>query len=334
MELKSLSVNVTTNDADEAAGFFTAMVRPVRVEPARGEALIDLHACGWRRGPFATMRVTSERGLVLRPVAPLEAIGIMLPTVGYLGIHTASTHVRAMPENGCIVDLCYEALTFSPSLSSLAITLDRDSLVRHLVGLLDAPVPQPIVFSGSVDASAAAGATLWRIAQTLECGLHPEKPLATQQLFESLIAFLIEALPHNYTERLHAPASSAAPRQVKRAIEFMEAHADKPITMVDVANAAQVSIRALQLAFRTFRQATPLAHLRQIRLEAVRRDLLAAEGSANIAVIARKWGFVHLGHFARHYRAHYGELPSETVSRAGRAIETGIPKRSRRARRD
>jgi AraC-like DNA-binding protein len=52
------------------------------------------------------------------------------------------------------------------------------------------------------------------------------------------------------------------------------------------------------------------------RLDSVRDDLGRDHGHAvKIADIANKWGFRHLGQFARDHRSWFGELPSDTYER-------------------
>ncbi|MGC4792182.1 helix-turn-helix transcriptional regulator [Micromonospora sp. DT178] len=60
---------------------------------------------------------------------------------------------------------------------------------------------------------------------------------------------------------------------------------------------------------------TPMRYVRQIRLERAHRDLQAADPSTGVTVtmIARRWGFTHLGRFSTDYRAAYGSSPSHTL---------------------
>ena len=57
----------------------------------------------------------------------------------------------------------------------------------------------------------------------------------------------------------------------------------------------------------------PVAYLRMMRLNHVRRDLLATE--AAVGDVAARWGFWHLSRFAADYRSLFGELPSATRAR-------------------
>jgi transcriptional regulator GlxA family with amidase domain len=59
---------------------------------------------------------------------------------------------------------------------------------------------------------------------------------------------------------------------------------------------------------------SPMAYLRELRLQAVHDELAIAEpGSIRVTEVAARWGFVHLGRFAATYRRQFAELPSDTL---------------------
>lgn len=96
--------------------------------------------------------------------------------------------------------------------------------------------------------------------------------------------------------------------------------------MIDIADAIGVSDRSLHLGFRRFRNTTPAAYLRRIRLEAVHDELSLPENELPVHEVAVKWGFAHMGRFAARYRAVFGVYPSETVKRSfDRSSHRGIP---------
>lgn len=88
-----------------------------------------------------------------------------------------------------------------------------------------------------------------------------------------------------------------------------------PITISGMAAAAGVSVRALQANFRRFLNTTPMAYLRQLRLEGAHHDIVNAHPSSTVAEIARRWGFMHLGRFSQEYRATFGVVPSADLAR-------------------
>ena len=59
-----------------------------------------------------------------------------------------------------------------------------------------------------------------------------------------------------------------------------------------------------------------MAELRAIRLEGARDDLRRSSASGDsVTDVALRWGFGHLGRFARDYAEQFGELPSQTLRR-------------------
>ena len=79
-----------------------------------------------------------------------------------------------------------------------------------------------------------------------------------------------------------------APASVRRAERFIEDNAENAIGLADVASAAGVSARSLQLAFRRFRDTTPMAHLRAIRLELARSGLPALQAFLTLSGVHRR----------------------------------------------
>jgi transcriptional regulator GlxA family with amidase domain len=68
-----------------------------------------------------------------------------------------------------------------------------------------------------------------------------------------------------------------------------------------------LSLRSLQAGFRQWRNATPNAYLRQVRLRLVREELLRSDKESNVTTVALQHGFMHLGRFSAQYRAAFGE---------------------------
>ncbi|HEX6954198.1 MAG TPA: helix-turn-helix transcriptional regulator [Agromyces sp.] len=102
---------------------------------------------------------------------------------------------------------------------------------------------------------------------------------------------------------------------VRAALEFLHANAAMPITVQHVADAVHISTRGLHAAFVAETGRSPSEHLRAVRLQGVRDELRFSPPTDTIAVIARRWGFVHLPRFAEAYERAFGELPSATRGR-------------------
>lgn len=136
--------------------------------------------------------------------------------------------------------------------------------------------------------------------------------LMQAELARHAIVTTLAVFPTTFADASERTAQRrAAPRVVRTAIAFMEAHAAEPITVDDAAAAAAISTRGLQYAFRRALGVTPTEYLRTIRLAAAHEDLRRGMGPT-VAVIARRWGFTNPARFAQHYRGAYGRSPGET----------------------
>lgn len=147
---------------------------------------------------------------------------------------------------------------------------------------------------------------------------------------EYLLTLLLHQHPHNYSDDLQAPPAPPVPRLVRRAERYMIDHADAAITVSDVAAELGVSVRTLQEGFRRCRSTTPIAVLRQARLQRVRDELLRRDCTIGVTAVALRFGFAHLGRFSASYRAAFGESPSVTWRRVhgARAPAPPAPGRS------
>ena len=82
---------------------------------------------------------------------------------------------------------------------------------------------------------------------------------------------------------------------MRRVEQFIEEHARDAIALADLTGVAGVSTRALQTGFRRFRNTTPMAYLRSIRLELARAELAkAGRLGSSVAAVAYASGFAHL----------------------------------------
>jgi AraC-like DNA-binding protein len=119
----------------------------------------------------------------------------------------------------------------------------------------------------------------------------------------------------------HPNASAATPDSVRRAVAYIDAHVAEPIGLAQIAQAARLSPRGLQAAFRRHLDITPLGYLRQARLDHAHRDLLAAEpqDGLTVAAIAARWGFTQSGKFARDYQHRYHTRPAQVLRQAPRS---------------
>lgn len=111
-----------------------------------------------------------------------------------------------------------------------------------------------------------------------------------------------------------APASRAA--LVERAQQCVRDRLGQPPTVAELCQQLGVSRRTLQASFQDTWGMGPLAWLRMLRLNAVRRALKTAP---SVTAAATQLGFWHFGRFSHDYQALFGELPSQTFRRYRKA---------------
>jgi len=139
------------------------------------------------------------------------------------------------------------------------------------------------------------------------------------RLEQLLASALVHSTQHNYTGQLGNMNNTAEPRFVRRAMDFIHAHAGEQIALPTIAGSAAVSPRTLVRGFHRYKGCTPAAYLRSVRLDRCRQELLAgAPGGTSVTAVAERWGFANAGRFARSYRERFGENPMATLRRKAR----------------
>jgi AraC-like DNA-binding protein len=144
-------------------------------------------------------------------------------------------------------------------------------------------------------------------------------PIVADRLVEAFLYSLLLEQPHTLSHLLHARAPAPEPRYIRQIEEYMEAHVDSSITLADLARLTHRSVRSIHAGFLSYRSYTPMAFLRERRLELARKRLLSG-ASLTVTTVSVECGFSHLGRFSIEYRARFGESPRETLRRAAGVI--------------
>ena len=195
--------------------------------------------------------------------------------------------------------------------------IDPAALMAHWTNLTGRALSEPIRFSADIDFTRSEGAAVYNVVQLFR--REAERPdgsrLVLASLRDALFTTLLTGQPHNASGQLGAPPPRVAPGCVRRAEEYIAAHATEPITLDDVVAAAGVPARSLYAAFESCRGTTPMAFLRERRLELARQRLLQAQATSSVASVVRDLGLGNPGRFSAAYKTRFGESPSETLAR-------------------
>lgn len=140
--------------------------------------------------------------------------------------------------------------------------------------------------------------------------------LVRTEMQRMLAATLLETFPNTTMTSNAVRAGNAGPASLRRAVAFIEESADEDLDLTQIATAARVGPRALQLAFRRHLGTSPLNYLHRVRLERAHRELQATDPTISgmtVTDIANRWGFSNPGRFATAYRQRYQHLPGQTL---------------------
>ena len=199
----------------------------------------------------------------------------------------------------------------------IIIRVAQSRLNNVLMSLIGRPLDAPLQFDPAPRPVDGWTASLAQVVRLVYGELaEPDGGIAKLRAAESaerlLLELMLEALPHNYSRALDDEIPAPKPGHVRRAIDYIHAHAAQPMTVGDIAAAAGVPVRTLQRGFRETCGDTPMGYLRNLRLDRAHRLLLSAP-HLGVTRIALDCGFSHLGKFAAAYRARFGEAPSATA---------------------
>jgi AraC-like DNA-binding protein len=212
------------------------------------------------------------------------------------------------------------ALVQEKGYANLVLRFTRQGLEDSLVALTGQPVRTRLVFANPVDLSQPGPRRFARITRQVAEVFEKDPGLATSPLLaaryeELLLTAMLTCLEHNHGAALAREARPEAPKVVKLSEDFIEANADKPLRLADLADLTGTGLRSLQMAFKKHRGYSPSRFLQECRLAKARRILRQSEPGMTILSVAQACGFASQGFFSKLYRQRFGEKPSETLRR-------------------
>ncbi|NMM26936.1 MAG: AraC family transcriptional regulator [Glaciimonas sp.] len=275
-----------------------------------------------RIGAIAVSRLQYGADVAIDPGQFDDFLLVQMPLVGDAVVTCGNSTVNANPTVATVITpKLPRRMWWSGCCDKVLVQIPRDVLDRNCMQHLGHELRQPIKFELGMNLAEGGGKDWQRLVAFLvdELNQHDStflnSPLVRAQMVEMLVTRLLLCQPSNYQDVLMRPVPPIAPYHVKRVEEYIAEHAEQPITIIDLANYAGVSTRALYSGFRNFRNTSPMAYLKSIRLKRAHEDLLNAVYGDRVTTIAMRWGFTHLGNFTADYKRRFGEQPSDTLKR-------------------
>lgn len=206
---------------------------------------------------------------------------------------------------------------YGATFAHLILRIAPDALARKLTALIGKPIDPPLRILSQPASYPGLRSAQFRLLRFLaseldqSCDNLPGAAIA--ELEDAVLVTFLMANESNYSKWLQSTPLRAAPWQVRRAVDYIEANWDQPITIEALAQATQTPARSLFYLFRRTHGISPIIYVNRVRLRYARAMLSNPTSETTVTAVGFACGFSNLGHFARKYHDAFGENPSETL---------------------
>ncbi len=301
-----------THDIDQHARNMGGwQVRYDQLSPGRFEGeLIELHA-GWMQ----LMRDRTNQSMLKSGSAWKGAITFSMPLNAsgplFCAGHPIHEHGLLVAHGDHLPDL-----RVPENLDLLSVAVDIQALERLLehqeVAFRFTDLPKCYRLGGT-----CVQIELANLLDELVCADQGHEALLSYEAIRHGVrdAVMVQLLDLVAPDQFAGLSPTARKRMVDRAREYALGHLDEPLSILDLCSHIGASRRKLQYCFQETLGINPVAYLRALRLNAVRRELRERQEAYGVQEVAARWGFWHLSRFASDYRTLFGESPSQTLQR-------------------
>jgi len=237
---------------------------------------------------------------------------------GDIDYQVASDKAEAKYESGVIHFSSEKMQMAVDSIRALFVDFDKTAVEQALSNRFGQSPPQ-LPKAAEIDYQSPQGLflrslSLWCAHQLNHPNCQHPNSKKWQHLEKTLLFAFIDCLDRRAKERTRQQENRY--QWIKAVETWIDGHLHEPIMLQDLANVANVSERALQKAFRNFRNCTPMGAVYFRRLIKARSLLQAADEDTTVLQIAMEVGYTHPSRFASHYLKQFGEKPSQTLHKA------------------
>ncbi|MBV9456679.1 MAG: AraC family transcriptional regulator [Bradyrhizobium sp.] len=316
---------VATDTVDQAADEIGRIFCPHDLTPLRasGPDFFALHNCAAFDG-FSVNYVAYGGSVAIDPGCLERFFLLQLPLHGAALVSTSAREIATAPGRAAslLSPTMPTRMVWQNDCAQLILLVER-KLVEQRAAALAGGARRAVEFDPMIDLSAPAAQALptrLRGLVNLAEGLGSKRslsPAAAANWREAFLDGLLTGQRHGLSQAMQtfAGESEALPQALRRARDCLAAHAADPLDLVQLAGAAGIGIRALQLGFQRHFGMSISQMLLDLRLAELKARLAVAAPDARIIDIAFDLGFTHVSRMAGAYRQKFGETPSATLRR-------------------
>jgi AraC-like DNA-binding protein len=286
----------------------------------QGSKGFSVHANHYRLGAVGISYATHGNRVRIE-LPTLGSVGYLLSYGGSAEATVGRSRIEVRPDQaytasaGEMVKLDYAA-----NFEQLAVKIDAAALAKKLEAIGGQYIAGDLQFEPTAGSRNAGPKNLRRMVQFLlrrvDADGSPLSPVALAELEQAIMVSFLLSSRHNYSDFLDRQPVRSAPWQVHLAEEYITAHWDQPITIEALSIVTGCSGRSIFHSFKHSRGYSPMDFLKDTRLDHSKKMLSAPEATTSVTDVAFACGFGNLGHFSGYYREKFGEVPSNTLTRA------------------
>lgn len=299
------------HDIDEAVERFAACGFRLALQPLGARSgRIEFNAISRACDGLFFFRTSFEEPVEIRHHEIFDGFQIVTPLSGSTTIMLGDDNIECARSGSILLDMReMKSARRSARSENYSIQIEQRLLTHRLFELTGAPVLRRLRFTPQFDArdhaSQALRAFLSALDRTMLLPTLEEAPHSAGRLSTLLIDLILEILPHNYQDALSRHAKIIVPKHVRRAIDYIERHADGSLSLEELVTVSGVSLRALQYGFQKFLGVSISEYERSVRLDRARRDI-ERNPSERVAVVAKRWNFSNFTRFNTQFEAAFG----------------------------
>lgn len=313
---------LATQDLHEMQEILTALTNPIDIDVIGKNQEIDASVRSIDCSGLALMHVTY--GDVPTSVRTYEGdkaeLLFFMLTDGSANVKHNGKDFDISKTTALMRDSRLPLLAQQEAFSSFAIPLSIDALQAHAATLLgEEYCGLDITFDPEVDLTTPNGRHLHNTVHYVANALNDplgggSNPFMLDSMKDVLMTSILTLLPHSSSDVLQGkPLKKIVPYYLKRARDYIHAHAASSITLETLATHAGCGNRTLQIAFKEAYGVSPMGYVTLTRLSYAHEDLRRADGSMTVRDVALKWGYSDMSWFAKSYLKQFGTLPSKTL---------------------
>jgi AraC-like DNA-binding protein len=309
-----------TADPDACRDYILAASGTHRFDISRTSNLLDFvhQECSVGRISLHFVQLNCTDGFRITKADAAPYYSFQFPLDGECQLDGSFGSVLATPGDVFVLDPDHLTREFWPrTCLQILMRVDRDLIEQIVSAELGKSLTRHLVFD-PIMRDPGISSWLNHITSTIRDEGAAAAVLSDRRVGRSfehtLITMLLSGLRHSASEDFARPGAAAAPYYIKRAEAFIKTHLRDELTVDNIAMAAGVSARSMFYGFKRWRDTTPMAQVRNMRLETARKELEKSRTSGGtVSQAAVNAGFTNFSQFSKIYKARFGETPSATL---------------------